>query len=175
MANQAFDVGQILEEIERAFDGVARDEGITLHETVEIDRCSGERQLAKARRLDTDKRWKDVPETDIERFPSALCFMDATGFRYYIPAYMSWTLRSHRTSDSETTDNTISAFESDPLHRDKRYSLLNDSQRRAVCRFLKYFAGKEDDLDRAYWAGIALRMGWGDYYKETNAVGELND
>jgi len=175
MANERTDCVQIIDEIERAFDGVTRDDGVTLHETWEIDRCSSDRMRAKARRLDTDRRWQDVPDADIEQLPYALCFLDAEGFRYYIPAYMVWSLRHHQTNDSEAVDNTVSAFMSDPLHKDKRYSLLNDLQRRVICQFLTYFSGDEGDSDRAYWAAIALRIGWGECCTETKAVGETND
>jgi hypothetical protein len=175
MTNLRTDCAQLIDEIERAFDRVTRDCGVTLHETWEIDRCSSDKMRAKARQMDTDRRWQDVPESYLEQFPSALCFMDAIGFRYYIPAYMLWALRNHQANDSETMDSAVYAFMSDRIHRDKRYSLLNGLQRRAICRFLQYFAANEDDEDRAYSAIIALRMGWGEYCTETKAVGEFND
>src|SRR5690242_11187888 len=90
---------EIIRDIEAAFDGVERGEGVTLHEAWAIDCCASDRKRAKARKSDTDTRWKDIPASDIENCPSALAFMDAEGFRYYIPAYMVWTLRNYLLSD----------------------------------------------------------------------------
>jgi uncharacterized protein DUF6714 len=100
---------------------------------------TGER-LAKERKRDTDTHWTEIPGETISRFYSALSFMDAEGFCYYIPAYMNWTLQNYRASNSASTDSTISALWTNTKRADKRYALLTDEQRACIARFLWFMA-----------------------------------
>jgi hypothetical protein len=85
----------LMAEIEEAFDGVSREDGTTLHEAIAIDDYLSEEEQRAARLLDIEKRWQDVPDDHIDACYSALHFMDAKGFRYYIPAFMLCELRHH--------------------------------------------------------------------------------
>lgn len=84
----------LIAEIERAFDGVTRDEGISLHEAIALDDQASLEQQKVARKLDTEARWQDIREEDIVNCCSALSFLDAKGFRYHIPAFMWAALRN---------------------------------------------------------------------------------
>lgn len=83
---------EIVALIERAFDGVSRGEGTTLHQAIAIDDYASEEAVAEAKQYDTETRWQDVPDDVIAQSPSVLTFLDETGRRYYLPAYMRWTI-----------------------------------------------------------------------------------
>lgn len=153
----------LIKQITKAFEGVTRDGGVSLHEAREIDNYEGAEGRAEARKKDTDCRWQDVPEEWIEHFYDVFPFFDAKGFRYYIPAYMVWTLKNYKSSQSNSVDFTIYALGvyervDDPYYR---FRLLNAEQSKAVCNFLKFMA-----TYGAYWvdagaARRALNQYWG--------------
>ena len=62
---------QVIAEIDKAFDGVKRG-AVTLHEADVIDRYRSDKECKAARAQDTEGRWQDVPEADIETHPSPL-------------------------------------------------------------------------------------------------------
>src|SRR5215210_2470119 len=80
-------------EISAAFDGVSREGGTTLHEAEAMDDWKSPEEQRAARRLDPETRWQDVPDADISACCSALSFLNERGFRYYIPAFMVYSLR----------------------------------------------------------------------------------
>ena len=102
----------MISQIADAFSSVRREEGISLHEAHVIDRYGTKQQRSEARKLDTDKHWNEVPDAQIEKSTSVLCFLDPIGWRYYIPAYMKWTLKYFKASRSFTCDSTIYSFNS---------------------------------------------------------------
>jgi hypothetical protein len=160
-------IDDIIAAIEAAFDGVPRGRGVTLHEAEVIDAYGSDAQRRKARKHDSERRWQDVPDEQIEEHYSILCFLDAEGFRYYIPAYMIWSLRNYRTSQSASSDWTIYAFSHNAAKQDARVSLLNLHQRGAICRFLRYFAESDEEMADSYMAELALlRFGWDQYCVE---------
>lgn len=159
--------------ISAAFSGVPKGT-ITLHEAEVIDVYGSEEERAKARWLDQESSWECVRDTAIEECTTALCHVDAPGWRYYIPAYMIWSLRNFRVSDSIVSDHTIYTFdlsERDPGVRDyqlARFRLLNDAQSRAACRFLRFMALQDDHVD----AGVAVQAldkYWGRFCEDCDA------
>ena len=125
----------IIQEITDAFDGVSREGGISLHEAEEIDCRGTPEQFAAARWLDTDQRWQDVPGTWLEEFPSVPFFLDPIGFRYYLPAYMIWSLRNEDSS-SATADNVVSCLASSP-RANTLFPILSAQQRASVFKWLQ--------------------------------------
>lgn len=163
----------IIEAIRIAFFGVPRG-GISIHEAEVIDSYGSAEEREEARRLDTETSWDRVPDLDIENCTTALCHLDPDGWRYYIPAYMIWSLRHFRVNDSNVSDFTIYTF--DPSASDRgvreynlaRYRLLDDAQSRAVCRFLRYLAANDDHADSRV-ANIALAEYWGKFCESQDA------
>jgi hypothetical protein len=156
---------RVIDAIQTAFADVGREDGVTLHEADVIDDYGSAAERAAARRLDTDERWQDVPDDDIEAHGGTLSFVDAKGFRYYLRAYMVWTLRHHETSDSISSMHSIFSLTlSDEVDmRDwklERFRAFDDRQARAICGFLRYMAahadGGNDEL-----ASQALSAYWG--------------
>lgn len=93
--------------------------------------------------------WTTIPDETLEQFTVAFSFTDLKGFRFYIPAYMIWTIRNHRTSDSIIADNTIYAI--DPSHylfeAIPFCQWFTSEQIDAMTRFLEYAARNDDTLD----------------------------
>ena len=79
----------LIAEITAAFDGVSREDGISLHEAAGIDDYEYSPEERGANRAkDTDTKWQEVPGEWIEKMglgDVALNYFDPKGFRYYIP------------------------------------------------------------------------------------------
>jgi hypothetical protein len=102
----------LMEEITAAFDGVSRENGVSLSEAWVIDDYGSDEERAEARKEDTETRWQDVPDEDIAYGYSCLSFLDEIGFHYYIPAYMVWYLRYIDNEDPEDPSYGSNTFES---------------------------------------------------------------
>jgi hypothetical protein len=155
---------EIIAEINVAFENARRGK-ITLHETEIIDHCGSEKQRRKAQRLDTESRWQDVPASVIELHYSALSFLCPESFRYYLPAYMIWSLRYFKISHSASSDWTIYALAPNtnkPLDKRtlERFSLFSLAQKRAVQRFLQFMVDHGDGHADSWQAELALNAYW---------------
>lgn len=108
------DEQRLIDQIERAFAGVTLDDGISLNMT-EYNDSGGLRPEFKERAFEDERDdWRAIPDETLERFTVTFSFTDLKGFRFYIPAYMIWTVRNHRRSVSIISDHTI--FSIDPSH-----------------------------------------------------------
>ncbi|MEL6230616.1 MAG: DUF6714 family protein, partial [Cyanobacteria bacterium J06627_3] len=147
----------LIEEITVAFDGVAREEGVTLHEATVIDDYGSPAERAEARAQDTEDRWQDVPEADIRFTDAVLSFLDPKGFHYYIPAYMVWYLRNIDNKDPGYWSNT---FDSVVFHLtykvdvddyvSSKFQLFTLAQSKAVANFLLFDMEREQTLEKQY-------------------------
>ena len=70
----------LIEEITAAFDGVSREQGVTLHEATVIDDYGSLEERALARTQDTEDKWQNVPDEDIRFTDAVLSFLDPKGF-----------------------------------------------------------------------------------------------
>jgi hypothetical protein len=123
---------RLLDEIRRDFSDVVRGDAVTLHETLAIDHWGSEVERRKARELDTDKHWGEVRDGWIQKFDGVggLCFLDDPGFRYYLPAYLSYWLR---------TDHAPFPLTGLIVGRRKwRYRLFTAAQRRTIGRVISF-------------------------------------
>ncbi|PWU10334.1 MAG: hypothetical protein C5B50_25730 [Verrucomicrobia bacterium] len=160
---------EIIAEITAAFSGVARGD-TTLHEADIIDRCGPDSARRAARARDAEKRWQDVPDTDIEQYPSALSHLCPESFRYYIAAYMVWSLRHYRTSGSASSDFTIYALAPNTNKpKDKRalsrFENFSTRQAQAIRRFLEFMVEHGDGLADDAQASLALDAYWYEHTK----------
>ncbi len=161
------DAGVIIAAIEEAFRGVPRG-AISIHEAEVIDVYGSQVEQACARKRDAERRWEDVPGESIEACTTALCHVDPTSWRYYIAAYMVWSLRNFRTNNSMTCDATIYTFDridDDPklaAYATERFDHLSEAQSCAVCLFLQHMAKNTDFADDVV-ADRALRKYWGQF------------
>ncbi len=156
----------LIEQITKAFDGVSRDNGVSLHEARAIDDYEGESGRAAARQKDTESRWQDVPVQWLEEFSDVFHFFDAKGFRYYLPAYMIWAIKNYQITKSNSLDMMIYSLDVyedkdfpdyDPYHR---FRLFNQEQVKAVAAFLRFMVNYGRDWVDARAADRALRKYW---------------
>lgn len=132
----------LLQQIHEAFDGVGRDDGITLHEATAIDNyaCASARQAA--RNLDKESRWQDVPDQHIAQNDSVFSFLDIKGHVYYAPAYMSWLIRTGYDTQSNSVESAQSAFNPwgkvEAGRRHKPHDMFSQRQCQAIAAYLLY-------------------------------------
>lgn len=160
------DTAPLIAEITAAFDGVAREDGVSLREGRAIDACVSDKKRSAARRLDTDTRWQDVPNADLLDYYNSLVYLDAKGFRYYLPAYLIWDLTANISSHG-IDSNVLFHLQVPPqpnLRHDwlERFSSLTPQQGKAVCRFLRFVA-VYGTLDDPQDAAAALADYWSRY------------
>lgn len=133
---------RLLDQIEQAFRRVSRGSGTTLHEAGAIDDYGKPQERADARLLDTDTHWSQVDVISIDLAGACIGFLDNISFRYYLPAYMTATLRhGYRDIFDDFIDSNI--YESLVYRltpRDEgdiqKFKILEVSQSRCVARFL---------------------------------------
>jgi hypothetical protein len=143
---------ELIAEIAAAFDGVSREDGTTLHEAEAIDDRKSDEECRAARRLDTEQRWQDVPDKDIWACCSALSFLNAKGFRYYLPAFMVYGLRHFEDDPNGILHSCEFHLLHEPqksLRKSEPGSIANkydftEEQCRVIAKFLRFVAG--DDM-----------------------------
>lgn len=123
---------ELLARIRRDFGEILRGHGVSLHETLVIDHYGSMRERKKARKLDTDQYWWEVRDEWIEEFGGVggLAFLDDRGFAYYLPAYMSYWLR---TGDEP---NCLSRYIAG--RRAHRLRLFTAAQRETIAAFVSF-------------------------------------
>ena len=109
------------------------------------------------RGLYSASRWQDIDDTLVEYEYAALFFLSPGGFRFFLPAYMTWVLH-HPYSEAAVVDSTIRALT--PQAGDleafslSKFTELNAEERAAIAAFLDAMAvNKELELSSAieYW------------------------
>jgi hypothetical protein len=103
-----------------------------------------------------------VPDWKLEKLDFAIFFLEAEGFRFYIPAYMCWSLKNWRTSDSNTPDSLIGVLDLSAGWPAERFELLNRAQSEAVYGFLAFF----DRYSGEARSGEAIRSYWHQFKKK---------
>ncbi len=140
---------ELIDRIRVAFAGVTLEDGISLNMT-EYNDSGGCMPEFKEKASDDERiDWQAIPDKTLEQFTVTFSFTDLKGFRFYIPAYMIWTIRNHRTSDSIIGDFTIYAltpshylFETIPF-----LLWFTADQVEAMAAFLEYVVQSDSSLD----------------------------
>ncbi|MEH2138375.1 DUF6714 family protein [Nostoc sp.] len=125
----------LIAQITAAFDGVERSDGITLHEARALDDYA---DTQKARKIDSESQWQDIPDEWIEYLFDVFPFFDAKGFLYYIPAYMIWCLKHYKNFNSNTLDYTISVLKNRGGYYRPYFELFHTDQLQAIAAFLQF-------------------------------------
>jgi hypothetical protein len=151
------DVERLVRQLRGAFAEVELGGGETIHQAhLEGIFGKGEEWIA-AREKDPESHWYEVPDWKLKTGFSTLSFFDVEGWRFYIPAFMSWSLQNWRTTDSTTADSVLWDLDwGHHEHWSKRYESLNRAQSEAVHDFLEFFdrySGQDDARKaiRSYW------------------------
>ena len=84
-------------------------------------------------------RWQDADASLIEYEYAALFFLSPSGFRFFLPAYMTWVLQ-HPYSEAAVVDSTIRALTPQSGNLEafslSKFTELNGEERIAVVAFL---------------------------------------
>jgi hypothetical protein len=125
-------------EIEDAFRGVVLDGGISLKQTDIIDNyCEGmnRKELGALPSTEITDDWRRIPKEDLAR-ADALAFLDAKGFRYYIPALMLFVLDNYD-SGSMVTISTLSSLYPKNDSRKSMYAELSLPQLKVIAIYVR--------------------------------------
>ena len=140
---------RLIETIRHAFAGVTLDDGTSLNMTEYNDSGGCRPDFIEKAKGDERKDWTAIPDSTLEQFTVTFSFTDLKGFRFYVPAYMIWAIRNHKTSDSIIADFTIYAirpdhylFQSVPF-----WKWFTNEQVCAMVQFLEYAVRNDDWLD----------------------------
>jgi hypothetical protein len=169
---------ELIAEITAAFDGVSREGGTTLHEADAIDDWKSDEERRAARRLDTERRWQDVPDEDIWACCSALSFLDVKGFRYYLPAFMVYGLRHFEDDLNGILHSCVYHLLHEPqksLRKSEPASIagqyyFTDAQCRVIAKFLRFAAG-DDDVTVTDMPELQAVEKWERYVEERSSGG----
>lgn len=141
----------LIEEINAAFDGVSREGGVSMSEAEVIDDYGSDEERAQARARDTESRWQDISDEQLAlNWP--ISFFDPIGFRYYMPAYLTYYLRWMNVDEDEWDDSAFHGNGSDSLfyhlsaghlkgeiedHFLLKFEIFTPAQGRAIAHFLE--------------------------------------
>ena len=162
-------IEELIDIIAKAFQGVEQPRVTTLHVAEAHDNYDYDND-DKHRKKDYFGPWENIPDEHIESCKHALSYLDKTGMRYYLPAYIIWTLKN---VDNQNVDLDHALYSLDHSPKDaqlyayhrERFSLFSPEQMRACALFVKFCA--EDELDRidAYFAQKKYERYWEQYEK----------
>ena len=150
-----------IKQIVDAFAHVSLLNGMSLREADVIDDCGTDGERAAAREHDEHHDWQRIPDEDIENHPSVLCFLDDKGLQFHLPAYMRFTLRRYRESESVSTDSTIYRL-CDPDCIKRLLAYLTNQQIDAIKTFLNTCLEIGNDWLDVSSVPLALRQWQGD-------------
>lgn len=153
--------------IHAAFAGVTREGGVSWSESVAIDDYESPSVRAKARASDKDTCWEWVaedPDWTPEVGVGGFNFLDAIGFRYYIPAAMLWCLRTNAASPVAFTLSWSGGI--DESYDRGKWALISVAQSRCIARFLRFMEAWAHASGDTTWAESwrhALKVHWGKF------------
>lgn len=130
------DIDDIIKQITDAFSGVVLGSGIGLEQGQALDDYESEDVEEKYRENDEKENWKLLSSEMLQQCNTSLCYFDADGMRFHLPAYLIASLKD------EIDDPLFHLVQLDDCAKSK-FSTLNDVQRQAVIAYLKWFI-KED-------------------------------
>jgi hypothetical protein len=151
---------ELIHVIQEAFQGVKLEDGVSLNMTEYNDSSGMVEEYLRLSLDDERDDWQKIDDKTLEQFQVTFSFTDWKGFRFYLPAYMIWTIRNPE-SDSILGDNTIYAL--DPTSASKLYKkpfaeILNKQQMEAVVKFLEYCVENPVHSDDKFAATNLKRM-----------------
>lgn len=163
-------VETLTQQIAAAFADVQRLDGVTLHEADALADYGSDEERAAARLRDTDRHWSEVDTQTIAGLSSAVHYLDAKGFHYYLPAYLCWALRNYDTTASGALTWLLLTLsvrrreggdEPGPEPIPERFRMLSTAQAHTVCRFLRFLVAYSDIGSEVESSQEALDQYWG--------------
>jgi hypothetical protein len=157
----------VIAEVYDAFRDVTREGGVSWSQSVVEDDCGTDEERARARSLDVEACWQDLvddPKWEIQRGVGGFSFLDPIGFRYYLPAAMIRCAKSGA-DEGISFQLTLPRWFLRKLTTNQ-WSLLTESQRSCVRRFIEFMIADCDRFDpirgakswdkayRSYWRNV---------------------
>ncbi len=128
-----------------AFLGVTLDGGISIRQGEICDYYGtdndgkevSDAQFAAIPRSEITDDWTTIPLAELERYPY-LAYLDAKGFRYYIPAFLLSLFEDAQSASMRVIATLSSVYPKRDLwlHHMQQFELLDARQRSAIARFL---------------------------------------
>jgi hypothetical protein len=122
---------ELLARIHLTFHDVSLGGGETIHQA-DLEGCyRGEQMWLAERAKDPESHWSQIPDWKLQNMSSTLSFFTVESWRYYLPAFMCWTLKHWRNSSSITSDSVIWSLTTRPGWSDyrlPRFQSLNRPQ-----------------------------------------------
>jgi uncharacterized protein (DUF736 family) len=134
----------IIAEIHAAWRGVTREDGMDWVDAVLEDGIMEDATIARLRASDHGEDWAGLVDLDVwetDKNSTAMRFIDAGGYRYYLAPLM---VRCLRAAGDVGVVGSLEYPASYPESAVERWSLLDGRQRACVARFLRCM----DRLDR---------------------------
>ncbi|MBW4600813.1 MAG: hypothetical protein KME29_14735 [Calothrix sp. FI2-JRJ7] len=118
---------QLIERINQAFNDVSLEDGLSLYGARALDDwCSMEEAREISQKMTFEQKWQDIPKEFLEELGGFFNFIDPKGFRYYLPAFLIYSLNYN--SGYVFTDFVYSTLKYKPKHYQKHLALLNQEQ-----------------------------------------------
>lgn len=138
-AQQVEDLKQAIKE---AFAGVILGNGIGLFEAQGIDDYASVHACSVLRAKDEKLNWENIHIDDLNQCYSSLCFFDADGMRFHLPAFLIADLNAEFCLSMVFSLTETALIES-------QFQSLNLQQRDVVRAYLEFIYNHEDyQLDR---------------------------
>jgi hypothetical protein len=156
---------RLLKLISDEFDGVTLDDGVTLHQTIVIDNYGAgdplEREIAEDERTDWRRLIDDPRLMDVDGV-GGLCFYDAKGIRFHLPAYLSAIVKDPACSIRESLLFNLTHMSD---YQRERFSILSPRQRRCVAAVLSYLQDRYS-AGRPYYDASDLSIAIENYWMQ---------
>jgi hypothetical protein len=147
--------------IQEAFQDVKLEDGVSLNMTEYNDSGGYKAEHYKQLAVDDERDdWQKIDDETLEKFTVTFCFTDWKGFRFYIPAYMTWAIK-HPESNCVIGDFTIYALDPSSISKKNERpfdKILNKQQIEAIVLFLEHCIENDDRCDAKSAATNLKRM-----------------
>ena len=158
------EVDALCELIRNAFRGVTLGDGVGLLEGLALDDYATEDIRRTARGRDEMESWESIASDHLNACHSSLCFFDAQGMRFHLPAFLIADLRGDYGMDLLFNLRYLSE------HNGSQFALLNEAQRRVVRQYLQFCRQHPDSASECPAIDRALN----DYWTEPTQHSETN-
>ena len=145
---------QMVAMVKNAFRWVELGDGIGLLQAQCIDGREPQEIEKEWRKKDEKDRWESIPYELLEVCHSSLCFFDAKGMRFHLPAFIVGSI------EGNVSDPLFSLTYLDSARFYSKFSILTDDQKRVVSKYLTWCLTEDkyrydhDEIQKAlalYW------------------------
>jgi hypothetical protein len=134
----------LIAEITKAFAGVTLEDGIGLKEAQALDDYADKQTQQRYRQEDEKNDWSTIPFERLERCDSSLCFFDAKGMRFHLPAFIIAQLNDRNIDVVGLL--TYFWYDDKQIYLNNSFGILSAEQRTAVCNFMSALFTDPDDI-----------------------------